>query len=80
MKRPCAMVSSKFYGLRTPPEALDLAGFFGEHDGDAVADRVGQTCGLGDKLLRGFVEGQAGLAHWADQYLEQKCVRFSGMG
>src|SRR5262245_62057978 len=50
---------------------IQLPGFFDQHDGDAVADRVGEARGAGDQLLALGVIDQRLLGQGADQDLQQ---------
>ncbi len=50
---------------------VELARFLGQHDGNAVADRVGEARGAADQLLALGVVVERGLGQRTDQDLEQ---------
>src|SRR5579871_4070417 len=52
-------------------ELLDLARLLGQHDRNAVADRISELCGARDQLLTGRVELERPLGQRADQDLQQ---------
>ena len=54
-----------------PALILQLAGFLRQHDGDAVADRIGQAGLAADQFVGGAVVFQRRLGQRADQNLQQ---------
>src|SRR5580704_2645053 len=64
---------------RRPLEkSIEPAGFFRQHDGDAVADRVGELCGARDQLLLGGVVFEWPLGQRAHENLQK--FRIDGVG
>src|ERR1700688_3775224 len=55
----------------TPSLSVDPAGFLGQHDRDAVADRIGQLGGARDQLLLLRVVFERALGQRADQDFKQ---------
>src|SRR6266700_6280836 len=58
-------------GLVAARRSIELAGFLGQHDRNAVADRIGELGGARDQLLLGGVVFERALGQRADQDLEQ---------
>src|SRR5262249_8584847 len=58
--------------------SIQLAGLLGQHDRDAVADRVGELGGARDQLLSLRVVFKRALGQGADQNLEQLGVDAAG--
>ena len=57
---------------------LELAGFLGQHDRNAVADRIGELGRARDQLLLGGVVFERALGHGADQDFKQLGIDAAG--
>src|SRR6185436_1577960 len=65
------MDHSLFATHHSPISSLDLPRLFGQHDRDAVADRVGELGRARDQFLPGRIELERALGHRTDQDLQQ---------
>src|SRR5579859_652480 len=75
-KKPYRRAAFKWEGvvIRRLIAISQLAGFFWEHDGDAVADGVSQTRRAADKLALFTIVFQHAVGHRTDQDLQQSRI------
>src|SRR5215472_10834348 len=77
--------SSTGHGFEAPPMSRpaalfvgELAGFLGQHDRNAVADRIGESGFATDQLLPFAIVDQRRLRHRADENLEKLGIDVHG--